>query len=144
MTIPAILTRTSSRLRVHQAKSIDRSTLVDELPAARAGSAAAGWCSPAGILHDATFEQDTVTSPDGRIQPAAGAVTRLAAAHPGQRLAVFTHGGVIGQMLALASGSRPFAFIGADNGSLSHLVVHGDEWIIRGFNDTAHLGPSWH
>jgi probable phosphoglycerate mutase len=72
-----------------------------------------------------------------------GAVTRLAAAHPGQRLAVFTHGGVIGQLLALASGSRPFAFIGADNGSLSHLVVHGDEWIVRLFNDTAHLGASW-
>jgi probable phosphoglycerate mutase len=72
-----------------------------------------------------------------------GAVTRLAAAHPGQRLAVFTHGGVIGQLMALASGSRPFAFIGADNGSLSHLVVHGDEWIVRRFNDTAHLGPAW-
>jgi probable phosphoglycerate mutase len=72
-----------------------------------------------------------------------GAVTRLAAAHPGQRLAVFTHGGVIGQLLALASGSRPFAFIGADNGSLSHLVVHGGEWVVRGFNDIAHLGPSW-
>jgi 2,3-bisphosphoglycerate-dependent phosphoglycerate mutase len=72
-----------------------------------------------------------------------GAVTRLAAAHPGQRLAVFTHGGVIGQLLALACGCRPFTFVGADNGSLSHLVVHGDEWIIRGFNDTAHLGPSW-
>jgi probable phosphoglycerate mutase len=72
-----------------------------------------------------------------------GAVTRLAAAHPGQRLAVFTHGGVIGQLMALASGSRPFAFIGADNGSLSHLVVDGDDWVIRRFNDTAHLGPSW-
>ena len=70
-----------------------------------------------------------------------GAVTRLAAAHPGRRLAVFTHGGVIGQLLALASGSRPFAFIGSDNGSVSHLVVHGDEWIIRRFNDTAHLDP---
>lgn len=72
-----------------------------------------------------------------------GAVTRLAAAHPGQRLAVFTHGGVIGQLIALASGSRRFAFIGADNGSLSQLVVHGDEWVVRGFNDTAHLGPAW-
>ena len=76
----------------------------------------------------------------GRVR---GAVARLAAAHPGQRLAVFTHGGVIGQLMALASGSRPFAFIGADNGSLSHLVVHGDEWVIRRFNDTAHLDPPW-
>ncbi len=73
-----------------------------------------------------------------------GEIARLGAAHPGQRVAVFTHGGVIGQALALASGSRPFAFIGADNGSISHLVVAGQRWIIRGFNDTGHLetGPA--
>lgn len=71
------------------------------------------------------------------------AVQRLAAAHPGQRLAVFTHGGVIGQVLALASGSRPFAFLGADNGSISHIVVTADSWIVRCFNDTAHLGPAF-
>ncbi len=64
---------------------------------------------------------------------------QLAAAHPGQRVAVFTHGGVIGQALAIASGSRPFAFIGADNGSISRLVVSGERWFVRGFNDTAHL-----
>jgi 2,3-bisphosphoglycerate-dependent phosphoglycerate mutase len=68
-----------------------------------------------------------------------GAVGRLAAAHPGQRLAVFTHGGVIGQALALASGSRPFAFIGADNGSISEIVVAGTMWVVRRFNDTTHL-----
>jgi 2,3-bisphosphoglycerate-dependent phosphoglycerate mutase len=71
------------------------------------------------------------------------AVQRLAAAHPGQRLAVFTHGGVIGQILALASGARLFAFIGADNGSVSHLVVHGPQWVVRGFNDIAHLDPEF-
>ena len=27
----------------------------------------------------------------------------------------------------------------ADNGSISHLVLHGDRWILRRFNDTAHL-----
>jgi probable phosphoglycerate mutase len=68
-----------------------------------------------------------------------GAIERLAATHPDQRLAVFTHGGVIGQALALAARSRLFAFTGADNGSISHLVVAGDWWTIRGFNDTAHL-----
>ena len=67
------------------------------------------------------------------------AVERLAAAHPGQRVAAFTHGGVIGQALALASGSRPFAFLGAENTSISRIVVTGDRWIVRGFNDTAHL-----
>ncbi|PRX46735.1 putative phosphoglycerate mutase [Prauserella shujinwangii] len=68
-----------------------------------------------------------------------GAVERLAAAHRGHRLAVFTHGGVIGQALALATDSRPFAFIGADNGSISELVIVGETWIVRRFNDTAHL-----
>jgi probable phosphoglycerate mutase len=68
-----------------------------------------------------------------------GAIRRLCAAHPDQRVAVVTHGGVIGQVLALATGSRPFAFSGADNGSLSQLVVAGDRWRLRRFNDTAHL-----
>lgn len=67
------------------------------------------------------------------------AIDRLAAAHRGRRIAVFTHGGVIGQALALASGSRPFAFIGADNASITRLVVTADRWVVRGFNDTAHL-----
>jgi probable phosphoglycerate mutase len=68
-----------------------------------------------------------------------GAIRRMCAAHPDQRVAVVTHGGVIGQVLALATGSRPFAFSGADNGSLSQLVVAGDRWRLRRFNDTAHL-----
>jgi 2,3-bisphosphoglycerate-dependent phosphoglycerate mutase len=67
------------------------------------------------------------------------AILRLAVNHPGQRVAAFTHGGVIGQALALASRSRPFAFIGADNGSISRLVITPDRWILRGYNDTAHL-----
>ena len=72
------------------------------------------------------------------------AIERIAAAHPGQRVAAFTHGGVIGQALALASGSRPFAFLGAENASISRLVIIGDRWIVRGFNDTAHLDDSVH
>lgn len=71
-----------------------------------------------------------------------GAIERVAAGHPGQRVAVFTHGGVIGTVLALASGSRPFAFIGADNGSVSELVVAGPMWVVRGYNDTSHLSES--
>jgi 2,3-bisphosphoglycerate-dependent phosphoglycerate mutase len=72
----------------------------------------------------------------GRVQ---AAVERIAAAHPGQRIAAFTHGGVIGQALAIASGSRPFAFLGAENTSISRLIITSDRWIVRGFNDTAHL-----
>ncbi|MGW4488486.1 histidine phosphatase family protein [Amycolatopsis sp. NPDC004368] len=69
-----------------------------------------------------------------------GALTRIAAANPDRRVAVFTHGGVIGEVLAQASRAVDrFAFLGADNGSISHLVVHGDRWLVRRFNDTAHL-----
>lgn len=66
-------------------------------------------------------------------------VERIAAGHPDQRVALFLHGGVIGQILSLATGARGFAFAGADNASISHLVVHGDRWILRRFNDTTHL-----
>ena len=52
------------------------------------------------------------------------AVGRLAAAHTGQRVALFTHGGVIGQVLALASGSRPFAFVTV--GQRLHLAAGGE------------------
>jgi 2,3-bisphosphoglycerate-dependent phosphoglycerate mutase len=75
---------------------------------------------------------------DGRVRAAIG---RLLAAHGGQRVAAFTHGGVIGQVLALAAGSRPFAFNGADNASISRLIITPDRWWVRGYNDTAHLEP---
>jgi 2,3-bisphosphoglycerate-dependent phosphoglycerate mutase len=67
------------------------------------------------------------------------AIEKMAARHPGQRVAAFTHGGVIGQALALAAASRPFAFLGAENASVSRLVITSELWIVRGFNDTAHL-----
>ncbi|MGH3759501.1 histidine phosphatase family protein [Actinophytocola sp.] len=70
-------------------------------------------------------------------------IKRIAAAHPDQRVAVFTHGGVIGQVVAMATESRPFAFVGADNASITQLVVTEDRWLIRRFNDTAHLHPAF-
>jgi probable phosphoglycerate mutase len=79
---------------------------------------------------------ESLVSFDGRVRAAIG---RIAAEHPGQRVAVFTHGGVIGQALALATGSRPFAFNAADNASVSRVIVTSPKWYIRTFNDTAHL-----
>lgn len=66
-------------------------------------------------------------------------IERIAAAHVDQRAAVFSHGGVIAMMMHLATGSEPFAFLGADNGSITHLVVTPERWIVRRFNDTGHL-----
>ena len=33
----------------------------------------------------------------------------------------------------------PWAFIGADNASISHVVVTDGRWVVRRFNDTTHL-----
>ncbi|WP_299612798.1 histidine phosphatase family protein [uncultured Tateyamaria sp.] len=63
----------------------------------------------------------------------------IAQAHADERIAVFVHGGVIGAALAMATRSEPFAFLGAANGSISRLVIHGDRMIVRGFNETQHL-----
>jgi 2,3-bisphosphoglycerate-dependent phosphoglycerate mutase len=67
------------------------------------------------------------------------AVERMVAAHAGGRVVVFSHGAAIGELLAQATASAPFAFVGPDNASISRLVVAPEQWILRGYNDTAHL-----
>jgi 2,3-bisphosphoglycerate-dependent phosphoglycerate mutase len=68
-------------------------------------------------------------------------ISRITAAHPGGRVVAVVHGGVIGQVLATAAhASKGFAMGGAENGSISEIVVETDgAWRIRRFNDTAHL-----
>ena len=66
-------------------------------------------------------------------------VERIAVAHPGGRVVVFSHGAAIGEILAQATGSEPFAFVGADNASISKVVVSSERWVLRGYNDTSHL-----
>ena len=66
-------------------------------------------------------------------------ITHIAAAHVGERIAVFTHSGLIGEAFAQASGAEPFAFIGPNNASISQMFVTADKWVVRRFNDTAHL-----
>ena len=59
---------------------------------------------------------------------------------PNTVAAAVTHGGVIGELCHQATDSRPFAFVHSDNASLTRLVVlPGGGWLLRGFNDTAHL-----
>jgi probable phosphoglycerate mutase len=80
---------------------------------------------------------------DGFAQRVRHALVRLAGRHPDETIAAFTHGGVIGQALAEATGSRPFAFSGADNASISHLVLSSERWAVRAYNDAAHLHPGF-
>ena len=71
----------------------------------------------------------------------AGIQAVVALAGPDTHVAAIVHGGVIGEVCRQATGSRPFAFVHADNGSLTRLIVLPDGgWLLRSFNDTAHLG----
>jgi probable phosphoglycerate mutase len=63
----------------------------------------------------------------------------IAAAHPDGRVVAVAHAGVIGTALSLASGASAFAFVGAENCSISVLVVAAGRWSVRRYNDTAHL-----
>lgn len=74
----------------------------------------------------------------GRLRAAIAAIVTTVPA--GTTAIAFVHGAVIGDLCALATGSRPFAFLNADNGSISSLIVHADgSWLLRSFNETRHL-----
>ena len=70
-------------------------------------------------------------------------IERIAAAHRDQLVVAVVHGGVIGQAMNIAAGTTGFTFNGADNASISHLVVTADRWIVRCFNDTGHLSATF-
>jgi probable phosphoglycerate mutase len=62
---------------------------------------------------------------------------------PGSVAVAVVHGGVIGEIARTATSSRPFAFVHADNCSISRLVVFADgRQLLRTFNDVAHLASS--
>ena len=63
---------------------------------------------------------------------------RINGHHPDQLVVAVVHGGVIGCILANATGARPFAFHGADNGSISHIVMMDNRIVVRCFNDSSH------
>jgi probable phosphoglycerate mutase len=64
----------------------------------------------------------------------------LAGLEPGATVAAVLHGGVIGELCRQITGSRPFAFVHADNGSFTRIAVlpDGRRWV-RSFNEGGHL-----
>ncbi|MBT4494817.1 MAG: histidine phosphatase family protein [Gammaproteobacteria bacterium] len=64
----------------------------------------------------------------------------IASNHPNELVVAVAHGGVIGHIIANATGATPFAFNGCDNGSISRIVMVDGEIVVRGFNDVSHLG----
>jgi 2,3-bisphosphoglycerate-dependent phosphoglycerate mutase len=69
------------------------------------------------------------------------ALARIAERHRDETVAIFTHGGVIGQTVGDAVGSQPFPFNASDNGAIAQLVRTSTRWKVRRFNDTTHLHP---
>jgi len=67
------------------------------------------------------------------------ALDRIAERHPDQLVVAVVHGGVIAHILAHATGANHFAFNGADNGSISHIIMVQGRILVRRFNDSSHL-----
>jgi 2,3-bisphosphoglycerate-dependent phosphoglycerate mutase len=66
---------------------------------------------------------------------------QIVGAHPDGRVMTVAHGGVIGQLLHRVTGSRRFAFSGADNASISEVVASPERIVLRRYNDVSHLLP---
>jgi probable phosphoglycerate mutase len=70
----------------------------------------------------------------------AGLDAMLSAIGSGGTGAAVLHGGVIGELCRQVTKSRPFAFIHADNCSVTRIVQFSvGHRLLRSFNDTAHL-----
>jgi len=69
-----------------------------------------------------------------------GAVTRIAADHSDEMVAVFCHGGVIAAIVSHLLGVNPFVLNGSRHTAISHLVINPSGWVLRSFNDGAHAG----
>jgi probable phosphoglycerate mutase len=71
----------------------------------------------------------------------AGVEKVVAEIGPDATAIVVAHGGVIGDICRQAAASRPFAFIGSDNTSISRVVIVPafGRWLLASYNDAAHL-----
>jgi probable phosphoglycerate mutase len=69
------------------------------------------------------------------------ALERVAGAGaPGGTVVAVVHGGIVAEACRQVTGSRPFAFLHAENASITRLVrSDGGRWELHGFNDVAHL-----
>lgn len=69
---------------------------------------------------------------------------RIQDSHPDELVVAVVHGGIVAHILAHASGATPFAFQGADNGSITHIVMVQEQIVVRRFNDASHLLDTLH
>jgi 2,3-bisphosphoglycerate-dependent phosphoglycerate mutase len=78
---------------------------------------------------------------DGFSARVAAGMTAIAdAVGPDATAIAVLHGGVIAEAFRQATGSMPFAFLYAENASISRLMrLPSGRWALRSFNDIAHL-----
>jgi len=107
-----------------------REKAAEEHPAVLRMRTTGDWGEIPGAETNAELTSRTVAS-----------VERIALNHPGEMVAVFCHGGVISALLQHATSTPPLTFRGVRNASINHLHVSEDEWLVRTFNDGAHIGP---
>ncbi len=70
----------------------------------------------------------------------AGLERVAAAGAAGGTVVAVVHGGIVAEACRQVTGSRPFAFLHAENASITRLVrFAGGHWELHGFNDVAHL-----
>lgn len=63
----------------------------------------------------------------------------------GRSALAYLHGGVLAEICRQVTGSQPFAFLFAENASITRLVKLSDgRWRLRSFNDVAHLEDEAH
>jgi probable phosphoglycerate mutase len=67
------------------------------------------------------------------------ALNGIAERHGDELVVAVVHGGVIAHILAHATGADHFAFNGADNGSISQIIMLDGRILVRRFNDSSHL-----
>ncbi|UGS36952.1 histidine phosphatase family protein [Capillimicrobium parvum] len=98
------------------------------------------------IIRQVFDEERWDAIPGGESRESLGARVRraieqiVAETGPDRTAVAVVHGAVIGELCAQASASRPFAFVHADNGSITRLIVLADgRWLLRSFNDICHL-----
>lgn len=65
------------------------------------------------------------------------ALSDIAAAHPGQRVLVVTHGGVLHALHRHIRGGPARGSVA--NGAVAVVKLQGDDWVLLSWNDTAHL-----
>jgi 2,3-bisphosphoglycerate-dependent phosphoglycerate mutase len=76
-----------------------------------------------------------------RARVAAGLARVVEETGPGKTAVAFVHGGIVAEICRIATDCRPLTFLLCDNTSLTRLVhLGGERWIVRSYNDTAHLG----